>query len=507
MRHSSGRFGFRLAPSQRLTTTVVALALLAAGGLALGIGSSSASPSANLIVNSGFEQGSAGWAALAAPQHLDLVAGGHSGSYAAGLWTTSAGSVVLTVSPSPAPTTTAGSVYHAAVWVASVTPEVVAVLRVREFGASHLAGSSSRQLALKTTGWQEITVDYTAVADGDAIEYSVVARRLVPGHSLLVDDAWLSVTAPSAPPTPTPSSQSPTPTPVPTPSPSPSASASATVTPTVLPTVTAEPTPTPSPAPSVVGSGSWPTTSLHFAANGNFGSNGEYLPGAAGFNVADVSSLDLTNALPSGVKALLWVGTCDGATSSFQSLVDSFAGNSKLFGFYLMDEPYISTCPPSNLKAESDWIHAHVPGAKAFVVLVNMSSTASPTFAGTYTPANSGLDLVGLDPYPVRTELPTPDFGTIARYVAAAEAAGWPQSSLVPVYQAFGGGTQTDDGGGHWQLPTADEERTILADWAALTPTPVFDYAYSWGSQSGDTALGSSAELQSVFRLALTGAP
>jgi len=505
MRHSSGRFGFRLAPSQRLTTTVVALALLAAGGLAIGIESSSASPSTNLIVNSGFEHGSAGWAALASPQHLDLVAGGRSGSYAASLWTTSVGSVVLKASPSPAPPTTTGSVYHAAVWVASATPDVVAVLRVREFGASNLAGSSSRQLALKTTGWQEITLDYTAVADGDAIEYSVVARRLVPGHSLLVDDTWLSVSGPAVPPTPTPSTQSPTPTSIPTPSLSPSVTATATA--TVLPTVTPQPTPTASSGPPGVGPGSWPVTSLHYAANGNFGSSGEYLPGAAGFNLADVSSLDAANSLPLGVKALVWVGTCDGATPSFQSLVDGFAGNSSLFGFYLMDEPYTASCPPANLKAESDWIHAHVPGAKSFVIMVNMGSSVSPNFTGTYTPANSGVDLVGLDPYPVRTELSTPDYAVVARYVAAAETAGWPQSALVPVYQAFGGGTQTDDAGGYWQLPTAAEELAMLADWAALTPAPAFDYAYSWGTQSGDSALGGSPQLQSVFRLAFTGTP
>ena len=107
----------------------------------------------------------------------------------------------------------------------------------------------------------------------------------------------------------------------------------------------------------------------------------------------------------------------------------------------------------------------------------------------------------------MRTERSTPDYGSIARYAAAAESAGWPRSSLVPVYQAFGGGTEVDDAGGHWQLPTATAELTILAEWAAVTPTPAFDYAYSWGTQSGDDALGGSAGLQAVFRQKQAGTP
>lgn len=49
-----------------------------------------------------------------------------------------------------------------------------------------------------------------------------------------------------------------------------------------------------------------------------------------------------------------------------------------------------------------------------------------------------------------------------------------------------------DDDNGYWVLPAADQERQILADWAAFVPHPVFDHAYSWGSQLGDTALSQS---------------
>jgi hypothetical protein len=249
---------------------------------------------------------------------------------------------------------------------------------------------------------------------------------------------------------------------------------------------------------SAQSSAPWPVTSLHYTANGNVSSSGQYLPGVDGFNLADISSVSGLNSLPAGVKGLVWIGYCGGAVSTFQKMVSPFIGDAKLFGFYLMDEPNLSICPVTNLKAEDDWIHAHVPGAEAFAVLDNQGPATAPKF-GWYTPANSDLDVVGLDPYPVRSELSSPDYNEIALRVTAAEAAGWLLRSLVPVYQTFGGGTATDDAGGHWVLPTAVQEDTILADWAAVVPTPVFDYAFSWGSQTGDVALSQVPALQSIF--------
>lgn len=39
----------------------------------------------------------------------------------------------------------------------------------------------------------------------------------------------------------------------------------------------------------------------------------------------------------------------------------------------------------------------------------------------------------------------------------------------------------------------------MLACWAAVVPHPQIDYAYSWGSQNEDTALGQSPALRAVF--------
>lgn len=246
-------------------------------------------------------------------------------------------------------------------------------------------------------------------------------------------------------------------------------------------------------------SGSYPQTALHYAPNGNFNSSGTYLPGADGFNLADVSDVGTLNALPAGVKGLVWLGLCNGADSAFIAAVTPFSNNAKLFGFYLMDEPdptgqYAPLCPAANLKAEADWIHTHIPGAETFIVLMDMGSPTSPNFDNTYNSANTDIDLFGLDPYPCRPEFNGCNYSVISAGVRAAEAWGIRASQIVPVYQAFGGG-----GYSSWTLPTAAQETQLLQTWASLIPSAVFDYAYSWGAQDSDQALATSPDLQAIF--------
>jgi hypothetical protein len=251
-------------------------------------------------------------------------------------------------------------------------------------------------------------------------------------------------------------------------------------------------------------------TPLHFAPNGNFDANGTYAPSRIGFNLADVSNVARLDALPPGVKGIAWIGRCGGVDAGFLKVVHPYFGHKNLFGFYLMDDPdptgrYKPACSADKLKAEADWIHANVPAAKTFIVLMNMGLSREPSFAGTYNPVNSHIDLFGISPYPCRTELRRCDFDMIGRFVAAAEAAGIPEDSIVPVYQAFGGGSWVDDGGGRYRLPTAAEEQAIMARWDPLVPHPAFDYAYSWGTQRGDNAVQDSRELQTVFWQRNTG--
>ena len=245
-------------------------------------------------------------------------------------------------------------------------------------------------------------------------------------------------------------------------------------------------------------------TRLHFAPNGNFASNGDFLPGKVGFNLAEVTSVSVLETLPAGVKGLVWVGRCGGVDPAFIETVRPYTGNPNLFGFYLMDDPdptglYSERCTAADLRAEADWIHANISDAVTFILLMNMGSSKTPSFTGSYGPTNSHVDLFGISVYPCRTELNGCDFSMIDRFVAAAESAGVPRANMVPVYQAFGAGDWSDDGGGRYVLPTAGQEEEILATWRALVPAPAFDYAYSWGSQRGDVSLRTAFDLQTVF--------
>jgi hypothetical protein len=245
-----------------------------------------------------------------------------------------------------------------------------------------------------------------------------------------------------------------------------------------------------------------PATQFHYAPNGNF-SGSTFTPGALGFNVADIGSRSEADSLPAGVVGLIYTDGCSGATAGLKSAVGTGA-DPKVFGVYLADEPSPGSCPPAQLRAASDWIHTNAPGVRTFIILLNEGPDSSPSYPDGYTPAGSHLDLYGLDPYPCRSDaevLPCA-YAEITNSVTAAKTAGIPIAQIVPVYQAFGGYS-----GGTWVLPTATQESTILDRWGAMVPTPVFDFAYSWGVQSGDIALvDAPADLRLVFA-AHNGAP
>ncbi|WP_292665179.1 calcium-binding protein, partial [Mesorhizobium sp.] len=239
---------------------------------------------------------------------------------------------------------------------------------------------------------------------------------------------------------------------------------------------------------------------LHYASGGSATEIA-----TAGFNLADVQYVSLVNALPDGMKGLVYLNEHEGVTASFIEKMTPFLGNPNVFGFYLVDEPdptgrWGTYATAENLKAESDWIHEHFPGAKTFITMMNMGSPTNPDFTNTYNPANTHIDYFGIDPYPVRTGTDTVDYDMIDRAVAAAVKSGIPVSNIVPVYQAFGGGNWETSDGGRQVMPTPEQMQIMIDHWAALVPSPAFDYTYKWGTQNGDTALESSPELQAVFR-------
>jgi hypothetical protein len=250
---------------------------------------------------------------------------------------------------------------------------------------------------------------------------------------------------------------------------------------------------------------------LHYASGGS-PSAGGFLPGADGFNLADVSTISQVNALPSGVMGLVWLNETSGVTQSFIDKVTPLLNNSKVFGFYLADEPdptgnFGPQVLASNLKAESDWIHTNFPGAKTFITMMNLGSAANPSYAHSYNWNNTHIDLYGISGYPIWSDtLSNPDYNVIDRKYNAAVSSGISSSQIVPVYQAFGGGTYVTEDGSKYVAPTAAQEQIILAHWAKLDPNPTFDYAYAWGQQRGDTALSALPDLQTVF-LAHNSAP
>jgi len=250
-------------------------------------------------------------------------------------------------------------------------------------------------------------------------------------------------------------------------------------------------------------------TTVHYASG--LGASDARAGAELGFNMADVGDLASLNALPQGMKGLIWLGIKGGATTEFQNKVKPFIGNAKVFGFYLWDEPdptgrYGELITPSSLKEQSDWIHQNVPGAKTFIVLMNMgSSNALPDYKNTYNPANTGIDLYGLDPYPFRTDAGASNLNDIDAAVAAAVQAGIPAGKIVPVFQAFGGGTFKTAEGGKYVVPAPKQLQALIDRWTTIIPSPEFDFVYSWGNQQGDTALRDRPELQVVCKAHNTG--
>ena len=234
---------------------------------------------------------------------------------------------------------------------------------------------------------------------------------------------------------------------------------------------------------------------LHYAS-GNVGNQGfDPAAAAAGFNLADVQDPETLRALPEGVRGLYYLDQVTGVTPSFVAEMNAIRNDPDLFGVYLADEPDPSRVSAADLRAESDWIHANMPGVQTFVVADFTGSDSNPNYAGMgYTAENTHVDLWGIPIYPVQNG-GTPNLQWIDTAVRNAQAQiGITADRIVPVYQAFGGYS-----GGPWTLPTAAQEQAIIDAYARVVPNPAFDFAYSWNQQEGDTPLSQSPALQAVF--------
>ncbi|HEY7485508.1 MAG TPA: hypothetical protein VH912_13680 [Streptosporangiaceae bacterium] len=198
-----------------------------------------------------------------------------------------------------------------------------------------------------------------------------------------------------------------------------------------------------------------------------------------GYNVFDIGpDAGELAALPSGGQGMLWVGntTCDDFELSygeFTAAVRRLAGNPRVFGWYLSDEPDPAQCPGvvNEIRRRADYIHAHASGQHAFV-------SATDYEYRPLRPANSHVDLIGLDPYPCESHC---DMRVVDRYLNGAMAGGFPRNAIVPVFQTFG--EECSQGRAVNRLPSESQLRQLLARWKTFAPHPVLDISYSWGHQ------------------------
>ncbi|MFG2000294.1 hypothetical protein ACGFNU_14190 [Spirillospora sp. NPDC048911] len=257
-----------------------------------------------------------------------------------------------------------------------------------------------------------------------------------------------------------------------------------------------------SPSPSTAGTETVsfaPVRTRHVALNMPAGDRAK--AAALGYDLFDVDpDADEIASLPKGAQALLWVGntTCGGfgmTEEAFADAVRRLARNPRVYGWYLSDEPNPAECPDivAQIRRRADVIHRYAPGQKAFASLTDWTMTP-------LKPSATHLDLIGLDPYPCRTEARGCDLRAIDRMVGQAVKAGFPKSMMVPVFQTFG--QSCNKGDKNWRLPTASQLRAILGRWNELLPRPAFDISYSWGRQSewACPTLADAPALQAIMK-------
>jgi hypothetical protein len=265
---------------------------------------------------------------------------------------------------------------------------------------------------------------------------------------------------------------------------------------------------------------------LHYASN----TSGD-LDGALklGFNLIDVAGNKnqparvkaVIDALPDGVKALVWVGNIGKkagqapgfSDAQFRVQVNGLAGDPKVFGYFLADEPEPAACPDAiaRIRARADYVHARAPGQKTFITIVDGSNRCGKALGCEYAalaPAHTHVDLFGLDPYPChfdeRGRAAPCDTQKIIDHVKSAEANGIPAARIVPVFQTFGQeGQSAGKERPFYRLPTPAELEAMLATWGTVVPEPAFDWPYTYGARGKSSrlaTLSSQPALQAVIQ-------
>jgi len=151
-----------------------------------------ASLAVNYVKNPGFETDLSGWNTSGSGTNitLNMVSGGHTGSWAARLantGTTTSTFATLQDSPNWVIATTAGT-YTGSIWVRSDTAGSVFRLKFQEYSGTALAGSGTAQTML-STAWQQVSVTYTIKSPDSTLDFQAYVSNPVPGTAFYADDA------------------------------------------------------------------------------------------------------------------------------------------------------------------------------------------------------------------------------------------------------------------------------------------------------------------------------
>jgi hypothetical protein len=180
-----------------------------------------------------------------------------------------------------------------------------------------------------------------------------------------------------------------------------------------------------------------------------------------GYNLVDTGpSRAAIDALPAGVRALVWLGNYSLQTCRFgrpdavvRQQVGRLANDPKVAGYYIADEPddglpaYGGHCPDvvAQVSARNRLIHQLAPGAFTYEVVTEPGNFAAFAHAS---------DVMGADPYPCLRGRPC-DWSKIPAYIAALRAAG--VRHYWGVLQAF----SFHD----WRFPTPAELTRMIRQW------------------------------------------
>jgi hypothetical protein len=462
--------------ARRSRVFAMALTVLALGMAALAAGHAAAT--ANVVANPGFEVNLSGWDTSGSGAGITLarVRGGHSGGWAAKVSNTSrtTATAVLEDSPNWVATTTAGT-YTGSVWVRSDTAGALLKLGFQEQSGGSLIGSQIAQMSL-TTAWRQVTVAYTVVSPGSTLDFrATVLNAPRKSTAFYADDA--SITASAAPPTVSgfsPASGS-AGTAVVVSGTNLSAASGVTfnglaaasytvdsstqITAVVPAGATNGPIGVTTPGGSAASAGTFTVTVPSALPYRYTFDNGSAAATTAsyGWNLADVGGKSEADALPAGMRGLVWVGDYDNSTCSWQvsdasltTTVQKMVGDPHVFGYFFSDEPYAETCPtaPAQHAARNALIKSIDPGATTVILLNANGSTHRSVWPLWSTPTDA--DYIAFDPYPCLQGLAC-DWSLVTKSIQAADAAGFRYWIAVQSFADF-----------EYRFPTADELQTLL---------------------------------------------